>query len=84
MTMDKYMCFSFSLINYVNYHSVKKFDFNTVLFYDQELHAHINGSISDCTMKKLVALKRKQNPEWGLDGKWEVSVQKGIQRTMEE
>ncbi|KAK9393830.1 adenosine deaminase-like [Crotalus adamanteus] len=44
-----------------------------------ELHAHLNGSISDATMKKLMA----QKPDLGIQ-KEMVVIDKGTKRTLEE
>ncbi len=52
------------------------------LFIFQELHAHINGSISEETIKKLIVKKKERNPGW--DTTCSVSFKQGELKSMKE
>lgn len=47
----------------------------------QELHAHLNGSISDDTMFKLL---RRREGSRDLPEAWQTTIAKGENRTLEE
>ncbi len=34
------------------------------MYFFQELHAHLNGSVSHDTLKKLVEQKKRKEPDW--------------------
>lgn len=50
----------------------------------QELHAHINGSISAETIEKLIKRKSDQVKENCLVSKWQTTIQKGDKRDLDE
>lgn len=51
----------------------------------QELHAHINGSISAETIEKLIQKKTAEKENLNsLVSQWETTIQKGDKRSLEE
>ena len=50
----------------------------------QELHAHLNGSISNDTMHKLLERKRHRNPMEEIPELWKTTIKTGQNRTTEE
>ncbi|XP_074651028.1 N6-Methyl-AMP deaminase-like [Tubulanus polymorphus] len=48
-----------------------------------ELHAHINGSISNSTMNKLIELKRQKDAQFSVE-QWMTCIGKGEKRSLEE
>ncbi|MPC96911.1 Adenosine deaminase-like protein [Portunus trituberculatus] len=47
-----------------------------------ELHAHLNGSLSDATVLKLLSAKKQQGDDFSASA--EVTIKRGHQRTVEE
>ena len=52
----------------------------------QELHAHLNGSISPATMEKLIQLhiKRKDDDDFKIPQIWQTTIAKEKTRTLNE